>query len=58
MTKTEAYELIFKDMKVHIEGIDWEGEADEKFMNELKVIKEMAEELTKNKDKWNNSNIG
>lgn len=48
MTKVEAYKQIFGDEKIHIEGIDWNGEADWKFIEDLEKIKQISMELAKN----------
>ena len=45
MTKKEAYEQIFKGEKASIEGVNWNEEADEEFISELKKIKEMIERV-------------
>lgn len=48
MTKLEAYKEVFGDEKIHLEGIDWNGDADWKFMEDLEKIKQISIELEKN----------
>lgn len=44
MTKREAYIRVFGKEAIHIEGINWDSEADDAFEMELEIIKQMAEE--------------
>lgn len=47
MTKLEAYIQALGDEAIHIEGIDWDSEADDEFYEELELIKQMLNELEK-----------
>ena len=47
MTKEEAYREVFGDEPVHVEGLELNGEVDEKFMCELEIIKQMVEAMEK-----------
>ena len=50
MTKKEAYKEVFGEKVVHIEGLNLDGDADEKFMCELTTIKLMVEAMEKQND--------
>ena len=51
MTKEEAYREVFGDEPVHVEGLELNGEVDEKFMCELEIIKQMVETMEK-QNEW------
>lgn len=45
MTKREAYKRVFGNEAIHIEGINWDSEADDEFEMELEIIKQMVERM-------------
>ena len=51
MTKREAYREVFGNEAIHVEGLDLNGEADEKFMCELEIIKRMVEAMEKQNER-------
>ena len=55
MTKKEAYKEVFGEKVVHIEGLNLDGDADEKFMCELEIIKQMVEAMEKQNESNHNT---
>lgn len=45
MTKKEALKEILEGRPILLEGIDLNGEADDKFIEEIKIIKKMIERI-------------